>query len=231
MRKIYCFVFLLFSVVPIHAQDGVEYRMEIGAGLSALTYEGDFNGNLFKSPQPMGMVLARYHLNPMMDVRFSVGYGHLKGNSGDVETYYPQESDAMEKAYYDFNRQLLDIAIAYEYNIFPYGTGRDVRGTRRFTPYIYIGLGSSYASGSDSPSVVTAHVPLGIGMKFKFGERVNIGIDWGIRFSLSDKLDGVADPYGIKSSGLFKNTDCYSGLGLSCTYSFSAKCRTCNKDD
>ncbi|MDD6865956.1 MAG: porin family protein, partial [Prevotella sp.] len=38
------------------------------------------------------------------------------------------------------------------------------------------------------------------------------------------------DPYGIKSSGLFKNTDCYSVLQLSLTYSFMPKCVTCNKD-
>lgn len=51
-----------------------------------------------------------------------------------------------------------------------------------------------------------------------------------MHFSLSDKLDGVADPYGIESSGLFKNTDCYSALLVTLSYSFSAKCRTCNKD-
>lgn len=33
---------------------------------------------------------------------------------------------------------------------------------------------------------------------------MNIGVDWGIHFSLNDELDGVKDPYGIKSSGLWK---------------------------
>ena len=61
-------------------------------------------------------------------------------------------------------------------------------------------------------------------------ERVNVGVEWTMHFSLSDKLDGVADPYGIESSGLFKNTDCYSALLVTLSYSFSAKCRTCNKD-
>ncbi len=49
-------------------------------------------------------------------------------------------------------------------------------------------------------------------------------------FSLSDKLDGVEDPYGIKSNGMFKNTDCYSTLRLSVTYDIMAKCKTCNND-
>ncbi len=35
-----------------------------------------------------------------------------------------------------------------------------------------------------------------------------------------DELDGQKDPYGIKSSGLFKNTDSYSTLQLTFSYSF-----------
>ena len=48
---------------------------------------------------------------------------------------------------------------------------------------------------------------------------------------MSDELDGRKDPYGIKSSGLFKNTDCYTMLQVTLTYSFMAKCRTCHNDD
>ena len=45
------------------------------------------------------------------------------------------------------------------------------------------------------------------------------------------ELDGVKDPYWVKSSGIFKNTDCYSTIAVSVTYSFSAKCKTCNKEE
>ena len=79
-------------------------------------------------------------------------------------------------------------------------------------------------------NVFTANIPLGLGLKYKIGERLNLGIEWAMHFSLSDKLDGVEDPYGVKSTGIFKNTDCYSALMLSLTYSFSPKCANCNKD-
>ena len=52
-----------------------------------------------------------------------------------------------------------------------------------------------------------------------------------MHFALSDGLDGVKDPYGIASSGMFKNTDSYSVLQVSLTYSFAAKCRTFHNDD
>lgn len=74
-------------------------------------------------------------------------------------------------------------------------------------------------------------MPLGLGVKYKIGPRLNLGLEWAVHFSLSDKLDGVKDPYGIESSGLFKNTDCYSALQLTLTYSFMAKCRTCHNAD
>lgn len=84
--------------------------------------------------------------------------------------------------------------------------------------------------GNDK-NVFTANIPIGLGVKYKIGERLNLGLEWAIHFSLSDELDGVKDPYGIKSTGLFKNTDCYSALQITLTYSFMPKCRTCHNAD
>lgn len=63
-------------------------------------------------------------------------------------------------------------------------------------------------------------MPIGFGLKYKAGKRVNIGLEWALHLSQSDEIDGKKDPYGIKSTGIFKNTDCYSALQLSITYSF-----------
>ena len=89
--------------------------------------------------------------------------------------------------------------------------------------------GVSYADTSDG-SVFAGNLPIGAGIKYKMGARLNLGVEWAMHFSTSDKLDGVVDPYGIKSTGLFKNRDCFSALQLTLTYSFMAKCKTCNND-
>ena len=73
-------------------------------------------------------------------------------------------------------------------------------------------------------------LPLGLGVKYKIGDRVNIGLEWAIDFTTNDWLDGVKDPYQVESSGMFKNTDCFSRLQLSISYSFSPRCVTCNKE-
>jgi hypothetical protein len=216
---------LLAVAARAGAQDDLEYRMEIGAGLGMVSYEGDFNGNILKDMQPMASVILRRDINPYMALRLSANYGKLKGSSADVDTYYPDYATNV----YTFDNTLIDVSATYEYNFWPYGTGHDYRGAKRITPYIFIGLGATCVTGGGNTKA-TANMPLGLGVKYKLAERLNLGVEWAMHFSLSDELDGVKDPYGVQSSGIFKNTDCYSALQLTLTYSFSPKCRTCNKD-
>jgi hypothetical protein len=77
---------------------------------------------------------------------------------------------------------------------------------------------------------VAFQVPIGFGVKYKLMDRLNLTAEWLMHISGSDKLDGIRDPYGIKSSDLFKNTDCYTTLQLSLTYEFMEKCKTCHND-
>lgn len=208
------------------AQSDYQYRMEIGAGVGVVTYQGDFGGSITKNMQPMASVVLRRVFNPYMALKFSAAYGKLKGSSADSNTYYPDYATSP----YKFNKTLVDAGVTYEYNFWPYGTGQDYRGAKRFTPFIFAGLGATYAGGEGN-SAFTANVPIGLGVKYKAGKRLNVALEWAEHFSMSDKLDGVKDPYGIKSSGLFKNTDCYSAIQLTLTYSFMPKCRTCHNED
>ena len=217
---------MTLSTVRVSAQDDVEYRMEVGAAVGLMGYHGDFNGSLTKNLQPMGSLVARYIFNPYMGLKANVSYGKLKGSSADVKTWYPEYRETP----YSFSNKLVDLDVVYEYNFWPYGTGRDYRGAKRLTPYLLLGLGGTFVK-TEQKNVFTANLPIGVGVKYKVGARVNVGLEWAMHFSLNDELDGVKDPYGIKSSGLFKNTDCYSTLQLSVTYSFMAKCRTCHNED
>ncbi|MBQ7422415.1 MAG: outer membrane beta-barrel protein [Prevotella sp.] len=231
MKKLFLAWISLFFLSPVSswAQDDPEYRMEIGAGAGLMGYLGDFNGSLTKDLQPMATILARYNFDTYMGLKFNLSYGKMKGQSTDVETYYP----AFDQEPYEFDNSLVDFSLTYEYNFWPYGTGRDYRGAKRLAPFLFGGIGGTFVSisGGEKKSVFSANVPIGIGLKYKMGERLNLGVEWAMHFSLSDELDGMKDPYGIKSTGAFKNTDCYSTLQLTLTYSFLAKCRTCHNED
>lgn len=217
---------MLCATLTASAQQDDEYLMEIGGGVGMVSYQGDFNGKITSGMQPAGAIVWRRLLNPYMGFRVTGMMGKLKGDATRLETYYPDETTRA----YSFDRSLTDVSVTYEYNFWPYGTGRDYRGAKRLTPFVFGGIGATYVSGGEK-KVFTANVPIGLGIKYKLKERLNVGLEWSMHFSLSDELDGMADPYGIKSSGAFKNTDCYSGLMLTLTYSFKSKCRTCNNDD
>ncbi len=226
MRKGLVTLLMLCATLTASAQQDDEYLMEIGGGVGMVSYQGDFNGKITSGMQPAGAIVWRRLLNPYMGFRVTGMMGKLKGDATRVETYYPDETTRA----YSFDRSFTDVSVTYEYNFWPYGTGRDYRGAKRLTPFVFGGIGATYVSGGEK-KVFTANVPIGLGIKYKLKERLNVGLEWSMHFSLSDELDGIADPYGIKSSGAFKNTDCYSGLMLTLTYSFKSKCLTCNNDD
>ncbi|MBR4387729.1 MAG: outer membrane beta-barrel protein [Prevotella sp.] len=226
MRRLFPIILLMMTMTTVMAQDDVEYKMEVGGGIGLLNYQGDFNGSLTKGFQPMGSAVLRRVFNPYMGLRANLGVGKIKGSSKDADTYYP----GMDVTPYKFDNLLVDLSVVYECNFWPYGTGRDYRGAKRLTPYVFAGLGGTFVNG-DEKNVFTANVPFGIGVKYKIGDRTNLGVSYAIHLSMSDMLDGCKDPYGIESSGLFKNTDCYGMLQLTFTYSFMAKCRTCHNDD
>lgn len=225
MRKATLLLLMLAAMLNMNAQTDDEYLMEIGGGVGFLGYLGDYNNVLTRDLQPMATLLVRRNLNPYMGLRLAASFGKLKGDERDVKTVYPSTGVTP----YSFSRTLTDVSLTYEYNFWPYGTGHDYYGAKRLTPFVFLGLGGTYAGG-DGSSVFTANVPIGLGLKYKVGQRINVGVEWAMHFSMSDKLDGRKDPYGITSSGMFKNTDCYSVLQLTLSYSFMPKCTTCNKD-
>jgi hypothetical protein len=225
MRRVLVFTLLLAGVLGMRAQEEPEYRMEIGGGVGLVNYLGDYNGNLLKNLQPMGSLVAKYRPNPRMALAFSIGYGKLKGSLTDAETWYPEAEQLPQS----FSNALIDGSVRFEYNFWAYGTGREYRGAKAVAPFIAFGLGVCHAN-PPTGGLLAMNLPMGLGVKCKVRDRLNVTAEWRMHFTVSDDLDGVADPYHIKSSGLFKNTDCFGALQVSVTYDIWAKCKTCNND-
>ena len=213
----------LFSLFTASAQTEPEYKLELGGGLGLVSYQGDFNSSVFKNQQPMFTLLAKYKFDPRRALALNVSYGQLKGSSKDAKTYYPEITT------YDFKAKVADVGLRLEYNFWPFGTGLEYRGAKRLTPYVAIGLGMTIAK-ADGKSATGVNMPIDVGVKYKMGDRLNLAAEWAMHITTTDGLDGIKDPYGIESSGLFKNTDCYSHLRVSLTYDLWAKCRTCHND-
>ncbi len=199
----------------------LEYKYELGAMAGGAFYLGDANYSaLYKNTGIAGGLIARYNLNPRMALKFDLACGKISGNALELANKYPDIPEQEWK----FDDTVVDLGCQYELCFWGYGTGRSYKGTKRLAPYIHLGLGFTYGN-----KALTMNIPMGFGVRYKLKDRVNIGIDWSMHFSMSDELDGISDPYSIKS-GFLKNKDSYSFTMFYITYDLCPKYRQCNND-
>lgn len=206
------------AFLPVKAQTELEYKMEIGGMVGTSTYLGDTGSTgLFKNINAGGGAIARYNINPRMALKFDLGYGGLSGDATDKA--FP---DDVDRSKLKFSTSVVDFGCQYEIHFWAYGTGNSYKNTHRLVPYLQIGLGGTVANKTFS-----LNIPIGFGIKYKVAPRVNIGLDWTVRLSMTDKIDGIEDPFRIQS-GFLKNKDSYCWTMLYVSYDFLPRLRKCN---
>lgn len=218
---------ILMCLAGVVRADELEYRFELGGMVGGSCYYGDANYSSFmKNLNVMGGIVGRYNINPRMSVKANLAIAKISGNTADFENRYPGGDVEFTRTIYDFGAQ-------FECHLLAYGDASGYKSTSRLAPYIFAGLGVTFAQ-KPAKNVITPNIPLGVGVKYKIAPRINVGCEMSFRFTLSDNLDVtnetasiLDDPYGIKSGGL-KNKDSYSFLSISVTYDFSPKYRKCN---
>lgn len=233
MKKYIALTLLTLITMPAaRAQQGdeaVAYTKEIGGALGANFMLSDVNSNWYGGTNFSADALFRFILNPRMAIKLNLGYNFIKGSTSKEVEFYPSgtTSATTERLNYSMSGGIIDLAAMYELHFLPYGWYRNYLGHKRITPYIQLGAGVIYSTPGKA---ITAQFPIGVGLKWKVARRVNLGLDWTFRFTLSDGLDGLKDPTGISVSG-FHGKDFYSKTMLTLTYDISPKCPTCNKAD
>ena len=207
--------------------DGLEYRYELGAVVGGCSYYGDANYSTpWDNMNIMGGLVGRYNINPRMAVKGNLAVARISGSTVGNDNRFPGGD-------VEFSRTLCDLCAQFECHFFAYGDGVGYKKTHRLAPYIFAGVGLTYAP-KPANHVFAPNIPLGIGLKYKIAPRLNLGCELSFTFTFSDRLDVtdktapvLDDPYGIDSS-IFKNNDSYSYLSISVTYDLSPKYRKCN---
>lgn len=224
MKRLLLLLLPLFALTASGQNDETLYRLELGGGIGFGTGHTDLKG---KWAADMAAI-ARFPLNPRMAVKTQLSYLNLKGSTEGQKNFYPAVPDTpgTDRLAYSVSDAVIDASALYELHFLPYGYLRDYKGHCRLVPYLQMGFGLTYGKAGKT---FTANIPLGVGVKYKVAERLNLGLDWLVHFTLSDKLDGLEAPLGISSSG-FRNKDHYSALSLTLTYDLNPRCPTCNRD-
>lgn len=229
------FFLLCFFPAGLRSEE-LEYKMDVGAAIGTCFYMGDANSTPYAHMGFMGGFTARRIFNPRMALKANLAMGHLSGN---VDCFIPQNPlsgtlEGGEPTKVDFSRNVLDLGVQFEMNFWGFGMGAGYKELKRITPYALAGVGMTVAMGGGASACGALCLPVGVGVKYKLKPRLNIGLEWTMRFTTSDRLDAtpegvtqLAHPYGIKSKGL-KNKDCYNFTMVYLTYEICPKLRKCN---
>ncbi|MDR1624301.1 MAG: DUF6089 family protein [Tannerellaceae bacterium] len=205
-----------------------EYKFEIGGMAGGAFYMGDVNKSvLLEGVNPAFGGIFRYNANFRWAVKANLMWGRVSGSTNGLDNVFPGNAQA------SFDRNLFELGAQMEFNFFAYSDKFSYMNTKRFSPYILAGLGVTVAPGSGQ-TFAGPNVPLGVGVKYKLRNRINVGCEFSFRKLFGDNFDVtndgnsiLDDPYHIEGS-LLKNKDWYSFFLLSVTWDFGPRKRPCN---
>lgn len=229
LKNLLNFIFsvLAFLVIGVEHSFSQEYKYEYGLIGGTASYLGDVNKtNLLMNPRFSGGLVFRQNLTFQWSMKYNLVAGNVYGNSKNFDNHFPFAKE------YSFSRTFFDLSVQIEFNFLPYSDKYSYSGTKPYTPYMFTGLGLTYALGGDDFFNINA--PFGVGFKYKLKNRVNIGLEFSLRKLFVDDFDvldssetyTLNEPYGIASSRL-KNQDWYSLTLLFLTWEFGLRKDPC----
>lgn len=215
---------LVFLFIPAGVKlFSQEYKYEIGAATGISSYMGDANRTRsFHHPRIAGGALFRYNINLQWAIKANILGGSISGNTAYSGNRFPMEQEET------FQRSFADIGSQIEFHFFRYSREYGYLGARPYTPYLFIGMGGTLATG-EKP-FYGINLPIGLGFKYKIKSRINIGAEVSTRKLFRDNLDvtkqslgwSLDAPFGIESSFL-KNQDWYSFAMIYFTWDFGLR--------
>ena len=206
-----------------------EYKYEIGGMMGLSMYLGDANQSaLLKGFNPAGGLVFRRNFNFRWALKTDLMVGKITGNTKNTENVFPDHGET------SFSRSFFELGGQIEFNFLPYSDKFAYLNTSRIAPYLLTGLGITAVSGKNFFG--SLNFPLGLGVKYKIKNRVNLGLEYTVHKLFSDSFDApdkqgfnLDNPYKIQS-GLFKNKDWYNTLMFSVTWDFGPNDRKCTNE-
>ena len=200
-------VILLFFLFPLSgfAQPGGEAGV-MGGGAY---YLGEYNPSRhFKNVGIYYGAFYRYNLNDRFAFRLNLGMTKLE---------YTNErllSVGVDRYPLSFKADVKDIAGVVEFNFRSFMIPKTDE-TSLWSPYLFAGVGYLTA-GKEG----TLTIPAGLGIKFNLFYNLGLGVEWGVRKTFSDRLDGLEDPWKTGESNMIYSKDWVFVTGITLSYRF-----------
>jgi hypothetical protein len=221
-NRFFLFFFLaLFSTVD--SQRVFAQKSEIGFLLGGAVYSGDLSPQLinYKFVRPAAGLFYRYNYTSHWSGKVALFAGTITGDDA------ASSDDFQKNRNLNFTSRLLELTGNIEFNFFEYVTGDRKRS---FSPYVFTGLsvfdfnpktdfngnsvelkplgteGQNLANPPVKPySLVQMAIPMGLGIKWSIGPRLNLGLEMGARKTFTNYLDDVGGSYPDSKKLLAEN--------------------------
>ena len=199
-------------------------------------YLGELNPSLqvVNKVRPALGVFYRKNINKRYGLRIGANYGKLASTDNYSST------GLSEFRQLSFSSDLWELYGVLEFNFIPYQINN--YSSSSFTPYVFIGGAvfrvnpeiENNASGNSTSNgaTIAPSMPFGLGVKFDFVGNMGLAIEWGMRKTLTDQIDGLSETYagGYQLSNT-QNNDWYSIIGITLDYKILTKSDRCRGPD
>jgi len=207
-------VSIFFFTTNIYAQEPVVQEGEFGLGIGAAHYFGDLNTRArVNRPKIAAGIFFRKNFGNYIAARIVANYAQL--GYSDI---YNTQNEYMLRRNLSFNTNVWELSLRGDFNFFRFLPGDP---EFNFTPYVSLGVGvfsydpyaylqgqkyflrplgtegqgSSLYPDRKPYSSMAICFPVGVGIKYAFNERFNIGLEITHRFTTTDYLDDVSKTY------------------------------------
>ncbi|MEL7118926.1 MAG: DUF6089 family protein [Bacteroidota bacterium] len=199
-------VALLLWALPLFVC--AQAKLEMGLFLGGANYQGDLvpsNGPLLSETNPAVGLFTRIRLSDHFALKSLAAFGQISGADTNFdEPHYASSRNAA------FTNSIIDLTVQLEWSPFVFNVGSDSLGrSKAIRPYLFSGIGALYSNpqysttaGELIPEILRSDfeedytgvypsIPLGGGITFPLGNKVNFGLEAGVRYSFMDFFDGI----------------------------------------
>ncbi|AMM51088.1 hypothetical protein TH61_07710 [Rufibacter sp. DG15C] len=213
----------------VSAQNTERSTNELGIGIGGITYKGDVSPRYrLLSNRPALTLFYKRDVSRALVLRGSLLAGKVKAKDTQYEDLPLSDYRKAE-----VTTSVLELAVGFDYNFLNY---YDFRRHIRWTPYFTLGVaGLAYNNKTTAPNPVvlypenggnnepyktsfTMAVPIGAGIKYALTHRLNLGVEFGARFLLTDKFDNLTNQNEKVMNPHDNDWYFYNGVSLSYTF-------------
>ncbi len=184
---------------------------EAGVFLGSSNYLGDISPNGLAPSEyniAFGM-FGRYNVNRFFAVKASLFQGQISGNDANNTM-----TSGLRQRNLNFRTSIIELGVTGEYHLAPL----EIRAGKISVPYLFAGIAGFYFNpqaeyrgnwynlqplGTEGQAMsvegkysrLSVAIPFGFGIKINVNSKLNVGVEFGARKTITDYLDDVSNRY------------------------------------